>query len=88
MERSLLDEVRLLVADVFGMAVDSVTAESSPKTISQWDSLQHLNLVMALEQRFGLTFGPGEIEQMQQVDQAAELVAMKLGQADPSAARP
>jgi len=88
MSATLFDEVRQVVADVFGLSLDDVTAESSPETIPQWDSVQHLNLVWALEQRFALAFVPEEIEQMNRVDQTAELVAIKLSQADPSNAHP
>jgi acyl carrier protein len=88
MSASLFDEVRQVIADVFGLALNDVTAESSPETIPQWDAVQHLNLVWALEQRFRLAFAPEEIEQMRRVDQAAELVAIKLSQADASNAHP
>lgn len=43
------------IAEVLGVALDLLSAESSPDTIPSWDSLNHLNLVMALEGEFGVS---------------------------------
>jgi acyl carrier protein len=62
-----LDRVRQAVADVFGVDAGGVTAESSPQSIEAWDSMGHLNLVLALEQSFGVQFSPEEIAGMTSV---------------------
>lgn len=49
-------ELKQLLADVFGIGVESITAEASIDTIEEWDSLKHLNLILALEDKFGITF--------------------------------
>lgn len=69
-----LDRVRRIFADVFQVPLEQVTAQSSPDTIPTWDSLQHLNLVLALEQEFRIQFTPEEIEQLLSV----EVVATRL----------
>jgi acyl carrier protein len=40
--------------------------------------MQHLNLVLALEEKFGLQLDPEEIEQMKSVGAVAALVEKKL----------
>jgi len=72
-----LDKVRQAVSDVFGVPVADVTAESSPQTVEAWDSMGHLNLVLALEQSFGVQFSPEEIAGMTTVRLAAETLARK-----------
>jgi acyl carrier protein len=52
------------LAAVFGVAPESLSAESSPASIATWDSLSHLNLIMALEEEFGISFGPDDALQM------------------------
>ena len=64
---SVFDRVRRVAADLFGLPLAEVSAGSSPETIEAWDSMQHLNLVLALEQTFGVRFSPDEIEQMSSV---------------------
>lgn len=78
MTESVLDQVRLMAADIFNVPLENVGAESSPDTIENWDSLQHLNLVLALEQHFGLEFVPEEIEQMLSIELISMLVEEKL----------
>jgi acyl carrier protein len=53
---------------------DKITAESSPKTIENWDSMQHLNLVLAIEEKFGVQPEPEDIEQMKNIGAVAALV--------------
>ena len=51
--------------------------QSSPETIPTWDSLQHLNLVLALEQEFRIQFTPEEIELILSVEKAATILEEK-----------
>lgn len=73
----MLERVRVIVADVFGVPVEQVRPDSSPDNIESWDSLQHLNLVLALEQEFGTQFTPEEIEQLLSVELVAALLEEK-----------
>jgi len=56
--------VQRIIAEVFSLPVESITGESSPETIEGWDSVGHLNLVLALEQEFHVQFSPDDIEKM------------------------
>jgi acyl carrier protein len=49
-------DLRQLMADVFGVEIGQITEEASIDTIEAWDSVRHLNLVLALEERFGISF--------------------------------
>jgi acyl carrier protein len=75
---TVFSKVQDLVAQVFGIPVDQVRPESTPETIDTWDSLQHLNLVLALEQEFHVQFTPEEIEQLQSVELISMLVEEKV----------
>jgi acyl carrier protein len=74
----LYSRIQRNVADVFQIPLESVRPETSPDTIGTWDSLQHLNLVLALEQEFGLQFTPEEIEQLLSVELIEALLDEKL----------
>ncbi len=74
----LVDRISRLVADIFEVPLASVTPDSSPDSIESWDSLRHLNLVLALEQEFGIQFTPEEIEQLLSVWLIGSLVEEKL----------
>lgn len=78
MKEKILFKVRQLVADVFNLPLEEIISESSQNTVANWDSLQHLNLVLALEQSFGLNFLPEEIEKMINVSTIVRLIQKKL----------
>ena len=67
-----------IFADVFQVPIESISSDSSPETIESWDSLQHLNLVLALEQEFSVQFTPDEIEKLVSPRLVAALLADKL----------
>jgi len=70
----MLQQVRSIASDIFGVPADKIGAESSPETIENWDSMQHLNLVLAIEEKFGVQLEPEDIEQMKNIGAVAALV--------------
>lgn len=74
---TIMDKVRQTISDVFGVAISDLTPDSSPQTVEPWDSMGHLNLVLALEQAFNVQFSPEEIAGMTSVRLAAETLAKK-----------
>lgn len=50
----LIERVIELVAATFDVPTAEVTEDSSPDSLSEWNSLGQLNLVLALEQEFGI----------------------------------
>jgi acyl carrier protein len=78
MTGTIFEQIRDLASDLFGVPPQSITARSSPDAVEQWDSTQHLTLVLAIEEQFQLQFSPEEIEQMSSIGQIAQLVESKL----------
>ena len=59
--------VASVFAEVLGVPVDSINDESSPDNTPQWDSLQAMNLVVALEGAFNVRLSTKEIVSMRNV---------------------
>lgn len=59
-----LEEV---VSRVLRCPVTDVNGESSMRTIASWDSLRHIELIMELEEAFGLAFPPMQAAAMTSV---------------------
>lgn len=47
-----------LIADALGLAYEEISDDSSPDTLSEWDSITHLNLVMAVEEAYEVQLTP------------------------------
>ncbi len=64
MENRLEKRIKNIIAAVFEIAVEQIKDDSSPDTIESWDSLKHMNLVVALEEEFSITFNDQQIYEM------------------------
>jgi acyl carrier protein len=62
---------------VFDVPLGQLNAESSPQTIESWDSVQHLNLALVLEQQFGMRFEPEDFERMQTIGAIVDVIQSK-----------
>jgi len=60
MDRRFRDVIEAVLA-VDGSAI---TDTDSPRSIPQWDSVTHLQLLLALEDEFGVQFSPDEMAQL------------------------
>lgn len=78
MSSTVLDQIRTMASDLFAVPVDRITVTSRPETIESWDSIQQLNLVLALEEKFGVQLSPEEIEEMKSIGAVAKVVEGKL----------
>jgi acyl carrier protein len=70
------DGLRRTLASVLGVRPEEINDESSPDTIASWDSLNHLNLVMAIEGEFGVSLSAEDAMEMRNVG----LIRTILGQ--------
>lgn len=75
-KETTLDRVRYIVAQMTRVPVERITAEASPKVIEQWDSLAQVNIVLSLEQEFGIFFLPDQIERMTSVKGIVEVLTL------------
>lgn len=76
-------KVQQIMADLFNQSPDEVKLSSSPDSIDIWDSMQNLNIVIALEQEFGVQFDPEDIERMKTVELIVLIVDEKLQHSSP-----
>ena len=61
MNNTVQDRIKNVMSAVFELPVNQITDDSSPDTIGSWDSLKHMNLVVALEEEFEIEFTDDEI---------------------------
>ena len=77
MDTQVLDRVREIAADVLQVDRGALSGESSPQSVESWDSVKHLNLVLALEEQFGMQFEPDEMDGMKSIGAIAEMLSAK-----------
>jgi acyl carrier protein len=75
---NILEQVRTIASDIFSVPLSSIRSDSAPETIESWDSIQHLNLAITLEENFGVQLSPEEIQRMRNIAQIVQLIETKL----------
>ena len=55
------EKVLALMAETFNVEGALLNEVTSQKNLSAWDSLRHLNLIVALEDEFEVSFEPEQI---------------------------
>ena len=76
MNEQVLSRVQQIASDVL---LTDVTADSSPETVESWDSVQHLNLILAVEEEYGCQFSPEEMDGAKTVGQIAGMISARRG---------
>lgn len=72
MEQRILE----LMKSVF--KTDNLDETCSQQNCEQWDSMNHLNLIVELEMEYGVSFEPEEIAQMRSFDEVVRILKRKL----------
>ena len=76
-ETAKSEKVRQIIADTLFMSLEEIGEDASQDSINNWDSLQQLNLVLALEQSFNVHFKPEEFAIMTSVEKILEQLSLK-----------
>jgi acyl carrier protein len=75
---NIFEQVRSIASDLFSIPADRITTETSPENVDAWDSTQHLNLVLALEEKFDFQLSPEEMEKMRNIGEVVKIVEDKV----------
>ena len=57
---------------------ETVDTSCSQMNCEQWDSMNHLNLIVELEMEFGISLEPEEIARMQCYDDVVRVIKLKM----------
>ena len=64
--------------DIFDDDNLQVTPELTAKDVDEWDSLNHIRLVLSVERAFSVTFSAAQVDRLKNVGVFAELIGSKL----------
>ena len=80
-------EILSAVQDIFRDNFDDDSLEINRSTcaddIEDWDSLEHINLVSAVEKAFGMKFRMQEVSGMKNVGEMADIIAARAEEPKP-----
>ena len=72
------EKLREIFVNLFFIAESEINDQLSQEDVGAWDSLQHLNLVLSIEEEFGISVTPEESTEMLNFGLVAMLIEEKL----------
>lgn len=83
-EPGIESRVQSVLSEVFVLDGDQAWATVSTDTVEGWDSLQHLTLVLALEEEFGIQFDEDDTLALLSFPLIVETLKARLGDSAPA----
>ena len=75
MTRDEIDKIiREIFGDLFDLPPDSITPQTSPDTLLEWDSLAHVRLIAALEEKIGVAISANHQVEMLNVELIGDII--------------
>lgn len=73
-EKDVYKRLTEVFRDVFDDDGITITAATTADDIEDWDSIEHINLIGAVEDEFGLRFKMGEVSGMKNVGEMVSII--------------
>lgn len=75
---SIEERLQEIMRDVFDDPSITIRREMTAADVEGWDSLSHINLIVAIEKDFQLRFNLGEVKSLKNVGEMVDLLTKKL----------
>ncbi len=74
------DELRLkqVLAEIFELDPSTIDDTTSSDKVERWDSLQHISMIVSVEQEFGVRFSEKEMAELLNYERLRFALASKL----------
>ena len=77
-KEEIYERLNSVFRDVFDDDSIVVNETTTSNDIEDWDSLEHINLVVAVEQEFGMKFNMNEVTTMKNVGEMVDIIISRV----------
>ena len=77
-QRDIFIEVQKIFRDIFDDQELLIDNNTNSDSLDNWDSLNHINLVVAIERKFEIKFKLGELQNLKNVGEMINLLKEKI----------
>jgi acyl carrier protein len=74
----ILEKVAKSITSILDLPNQEITMRTTADDVEGWDSFNHINIVVAIENEFGIKFNTSEVEELRQVGEFVKLIEKKL----------
>lgn len=72
------ERIKQVMADILNLNPTSIDESTAMDCVESWDSLNHIQLCLSLEQEFQISLGVSEIESMLSYPEILQVIQEKL----------
>ena len=76
-KEDLFENIQEIFRDIFDDEFLTIESSTNSNDIEDWDSLNHINLVVAIENEFSIKFGFDELSDLKDVGAMVDLIIIK-----------
>ncbi len=75
----VFDKVQDIFRDVFDDETLTISDQTNSDEIEDWDSLEHISLIVSMEKEFSMKFDIKEVNKLENVGEMIDLILSKMG---------
>ena len=75
---AVYEKLNEVFQDVFDDETIVVNDATTANDIEDWDSLEHINLVVAVEKKFNIKFNMGEVNDFKNVGEMVDIILKRI----------
>lgn len=76
--QKIIHELNLIFEDVIDEGKVELSLDTTAKDVEGWDSLNHVQIIYAIEQKYGIKFNLTEIQSLNNVGDLVNLISGKI----------
>ena len=73
----ILDELNELFRDIFAQPYISLTLQTTAAEVAGWDSMKHIEITIAVEEKYGVRLRAREVDSLHSVGDLVALIERK-----------
>lgn len=81
--RAILEKLNEIFQDIFDDDSLVITETTTANDVEDWDSIEHINLIDAVEKEFGMKFKMQEVSGMKNVGEMVQIIAERCAEPKP-----
>lgn len=74
----IYEQLNEVFRDVFDDDTIEVNDQTTSRDIEDWDSMEHINLIAAIETQFGMKFTMGQVVTMKNVGEMVDIISSQI----------
>lgn len=74
----VFEQLNDVFRDVFDDGEIVVNEDTTAEDIEDWDSLEHINLIVAVEKKFNIKFTMGEVNKFKNVGEMVDVIITRV----------